>query len=261
MASNASIEDLKNIINNIRSHGKTGNLRAVVQDLGQMEKITKNQKSNQEKQKHLAEAYRHAIDPMGVGKKFKEIDQLIIKIHDILQNFSDSEIIQEIYSEALNAAIFHYIKNERDKDIHKKLKSLGSFSCNHQDNPFVQFNYAQSLSEVAKYFAEKEDKEVTYNLLWEIIGIVTFYPGKEILTQVSEGLVKCINIAGSKLTLNELEDVASRIDEFINFTNEFETQQKLTTCQGIIFRHIAGKRMRKGFSPDGKVHKKYKKSS
>ncbi|NHJ47616.1 MAG: hypothetical protein FK733_07500 [Asgard group archaeon] len=142
--------------------------------------------------------------------------------------------------------------NERDKDVHRALTKLGNFASKTQVNPFVQFNYAQSLSKVAEYFAEKEDKDIVYNILWEIVGIVTFFPGKEILTQVADGLLQSINIVGNRLSLHELEDLATRIDEFVNFTNEFDIQQKLTACQGKIFEYLAGQRMRMGYSPDGK---------
>ena len=116
------------------------------------------------------------------------------------------------------------------------------------------FNYT-----VAEYFAGKDDKDTSYNILWEIIGIITFFPGKEILTQVSDGLLQCLTVAGGRLGLAELEDLANRVDEFINFTNEFDIQQKLTACQGKIFQFIAGQRMREGYSPDGRVQTRYKK--
>lgn len=249
---------VKALIGAIVSHGKTGNIRSVVQTLNEIEKKVKSNKNNQQMLELEAEAYRHALEPFGVAKKFKDVENMLSKIESILRS-NNSETLQEIYSEALNASIFHYIKNNREKEVHKNLSKLGSFASKHQNHPFVQFNYAMSLSKVAEYFAEKEDKEVTYNILWEIIGIVTFFPGKEILTQVSDGLLQCITVAGSTLSLSELQDLANRIDEFINFTNEFEIQQKLTACQGKIFQFIAGQRMRNGYSPDGKLQRKYKK--
>ncbi|MHA1124087.1 MAG: hypothetical protein ACTSO7_00255 [Candidatus Heimdallarchaeota archaeon] len=252
------MNELNSLVSAIISHGKTGNLRAVIQTLNELEKETKELKSNSQVQEIIADAYRHALEPFAVAKKFKEVENFCAKIDQILRLDTSNETIQETYSEALNAMIFHYIMAEHDKAIHKVLKKLGAFANKHQNNPFVQFNYALSLSKVAEYFAEKENKEVTYDILWEIIGIVTFYPGKEILTQVTEGLLQCINVAGNRLNMNELEDLATRIDEFINFTNEFEIQQKLTACQGKVFQHIAGQRMRNGLSPDGKVAPKYR---
>lgn len=252
------MNELNSMVSAIISHGKTGNLRAVIQTLNALEKETKEYKSNKQAQEIVAEAYRHALEPFAVAKKFKEVENFYTKIDHIWRTDSNSESLQETLSEALNAMIFHYIMAEQNKDIHRILKQLGSFANKHQNNPFVQFNYALSLSKVAEYFAAKEDKDVSYNILWEIIGIVTFYPGKEILTQVTEGLLQCITVAGNRLNMNELEDLASRIDEFINFTNEFEIQQKLTACQGKIFQHIAGQRMRNGLSPDGKAAPKYR---
>ncbi|RLI70038.1 MAG: hypothetical protein DRP02_09095 [Candidatus Gerdarchaeota archaeon] len=252
MSQRPAIANLKALVSAIIANGKTGNVRAVVQTLDNFEKLTKNYRNDDEIRLLIAKAYRHALDPFGVAKKFKDCENMIEKIEGLLKTNSKSEELQEVFSEALNALIFHYIMNERDKDIHKTLTRLGRFASSHQINPFVQFNYALALSQVASYFAEKEDKDVAYNILWEIIGIVTFYPGKEILTQVADGLLQCINVVGNRLTYSELEDLANRIDEFINFTNEFEIQQKLTSCQGKIFQYIAGLRMRLGYSPDGK---------
>ncbi|NHJ04941.1 MAG: hypothetical protein EAX90_08965 [Candidatus Heimdallarchaeota archaeon] len=259
MSDTADVAQLKAMISAIVAHGKTGNMRAVVQTLNDFEKKTKNIKNYSGLQELQAEAYRHALEPFGVAKKFKEVENMLSRIEHLLRSKANSEDMQEIYSEALNAGIFHYIMNTQDKEINRSLARLGNFARKHQTNPFVQFNFAMSLSKVAEYFAAKDDKEVTYNILYEIIGIVTFFPGKEILTQVVDGLLQCINVAGNKLSLNELEDVSTRIDEFINFTNEFEIQQKLTTCQGKIFQYIAGQRMRQGYSPDGQVQIKYKK--
>jgi len=253
-----STSNLKALINVIISNGKTGNLRMVVQTLNDFEKEVKHHRGDYDIQLLLVEAYRHALEPFGVAKKFRDCEQMITKIESILKIQANSEAIQEFYSEALSALVYHYIMNETDKDIHRTLTKLGNFSRKHQTNPFVQFNYAMALSQVAEYFSEKDNKDITYNILWEIVGLVTFFPGKEILTQVSEGLVQCVNSAGGRLTKNELEDLATRIDEFIHFTNEFEIQQKLTTCQGKIFQYIAGHRMREGYSPDGKIQKKYK---
>jgi hypothetical protein len=258
MTPKPSTSNLKALINVIISNGKTGNLRTVVQTLSDFEKEVKNQRGDPEIQLLLAEAYRHALEPFGVAKKFRDAEQMITKIEGCFRSQSQSETMQEIYSEALGALIYHYIMNEMDKNIHRTLTKLGNFARKHQTNPFVQFSYAMALSQVAEYFSEKENKEITYNILWEIVGLVTFFPGKEILTQVSDGLVQCVNSAGNRLTRNELEDLATRIDEFIHFTNEFEIQQKLTTCQGKIFQYIAGHRMREGYSPDGKIQKKYK---
>lgn len=259
MSANPAIREMKTLISTIVSHGKTGNMRAVVQTLNEVEKRTKNNKNDPQIQELLAQAYRHTLEPFGVAKKFKDVESMLLKIEHLLKVNPTSENMQEYYSEALNASVFHYIMNEREKEIHNNLSRLGAFASKHQANPFVQFNYAMSLSKVAEYFAAKDDKEVAYNILWEIIGIVTFYPGKEILTQVSDGLLQCVNVAGSKLDMGELEDLAARIDEFINFTNEFEIQQKLTACQGKIFQFIAGLRMRSGYSPDGKPQKNIKK--
>jgi len=253
------IQELKSLISTIVSHGKTGNMRAVVQTLHEVEKKTRNKKNDSKIQELLAQAYRHTLEPFGVAKKFKDVEQMLIKIEHLLKANATSEDMQEIYSEALNASVYHYIMNERDKDIHHSLSRLGGFANKHQSNPFVQFNYAMSLSKVAEYFVAKEDKEVAYNILWEIIGIVTFYPGKEILTQVSDGLLQCVKITGNRLTMTELDNLANQIDEFINFTNEFEIQQKLTACQGLIFQFVAGLRMRQGYSPDGKLQKSFKK--
>jgi len=252
------MNELNSIVSAIISHGKTGNLRAVIQSLNSLEKQTKELKSNKQAQEIVAEAYRHALEPFAVAKKFKEVENFCSKIEHILRIDAGSEILQETYGEALNAMIFHYIMAEQDKALQKVLRKLGAFANRHQNNPFVQFNYALSLSKVAEYFAEKEDKDITYDILWEIIGLVTFYPGKEILTQVTDGLFQCISVTGNRLNMNELEDLATRIDEFINFTNEFEIQQKLTACQGKIFQNIAGQRMRNGLSPDGKVQPKYR---
>lgn len=258
MSPKPSTSNLKALINVIISNGKTGNLRAVVQTLSDFEKEVKHHRGDAEIQFLLAEAYRHALEPFGVAKKFRDCEQMITKIEGILKSQSQSEDLQELYCEALSALIYHYIMNEMDKNVHRTLTKLGNFARKHQTNPFAQFNYAMALSQVAEYFSEKEDKDITYNILWEIVGLVTFYPGKEILTQVSDGLVQCINSTGNRLSRNELEDLATRIDEFINFTNEFVIQQKLTTCQGKIFQYIAGHRMREGYSPDGKIQKKYK---
>jgi hypothetical protein len=259
MADRPSIGELNALISSLIAHGKTGNMRAVVQLLNDIEKKTKGSRDEGEVKLILAKAYRHALDPMGVGKKFRDVENFLDKIESLEKEMPESEEMQEIYSEALNSAIFHNIKNEREKDIHRNLKKLGSFASNHQQNPFVQFNYAMSLSEVASYFSENDDREVTYNLLWEIIGLVTFYPGNEILTQVSDGLLECVTTTGSQLSLKELEELATRIDEFINFTNEFDIQQKLTACQGKIFQYMAGQRMRVGYSPDGKIQSGYRK--
>jgi len=258
MSPKPSTSNLKALINAIISNGKTGNLRTVVQTLSDFEKEVKHYRGDAEIQLLLAEAYRHALEPFGVAKKFRDCEQMISKIEGILKSQSKSEDLQEFYSEALSALIYHYIMNETDKDVHRTLTKFGNFARKHQTNPFVQFNYAMSLSQVAEYFSEKENKDITYNILWEIVGLVTFFPGKEILTQVSDGLVQCITSAGNRLSRNELEDLATRIDEFIHFTNEFEIQHKLTTCQGKIFQYIAGHRMREGYSPDGKIQKKYK---
>jgi len=258
MPQKPAIGNLRALISAIIANGKTGNVRMVVQTLNEFEKLTKNYRNDPEIRLLISKAYRHALDPFGVAKKFKDCENMIEKIEGVLKSDSKSEDLQEVFSEALNALIFHYIMNEHDKEIHKTLTRLGNFASNHQTNPFVQFNYALALSQVANYFAEKEDKDVAYNLLWEIIGIVTFYPGKEILAQVADGLLQCISIVGNRLSYPELEDLANRIDEFINFTNEFEIQQKLTSCQGKIFQYIAGYRMRQGFSPDGKKVKNLK---
>ncbi len=251
-----SISNLKAIINAIISHGKTGNMRSVVQTLNDFDKEVKHFRNDPEIQVVMADAYRHALEPFGVAKKFRDSEQMIGKIEGLLRTQGHSEDIQETYSEALSALVYHYIMNEMDKDIHKTLTKLGNFASKQQNNPFVQFNYAMALSQVAEYFAEKGDKDIITNILWEIVGIVTFYPGKEILTQVSDGLLQCINTAGNRLTHYELNDLANRIDEFINFTNEFVIQQKLTACQGKIFQYIAGHRMREGYSPDGKIQKR-----
>ena len=259
MSDSAEITQLKAMISAIVAHGKTGNMRAVVQTLNDFEKKIKGVKNHPNSEELHAEAFRHALEPFGVAKKFKDVENMLNKIENLWKNKSNSEEMQEIYSEALNASVFHYIMNSLDKDINRTLSRLGNFARKHQTNPFVQFNYAQSLSKVAEYFAEKEDREITYNILYEIIGIVTFFPGKEILTQVADGLLQCIIVAGNNLSLDELEDLSNRIDEFINFTNEFEIQQKLTACQGKIFQFIAGQRMRQGYSPDGRVQTKYKK--
>lgn len=255
MSSNPIISNLKALINILISHGRTGNVRAVVQTLNEFEKEIKQNKNQEEIQVLQAKAYRHALEPFGVAKKFKDCENMISKIESLLKSKPKNEDLQEVYSEALNALIYHYIMNEMTKDVHRTLTNLGAFSTKHQTNPFVQFNYAMALSQVATYFADKEDKDVSYNILWEIVGIVTFYPGKEILTQVSDGLLKCVSVVGNRLSYQELEDLANRIDEFINFTNEFDIQQKLTACQGKIFQYIAGQRMRQGFSPDGKKTK------
>ncbi|MBD3191337.1 MAG: hypothetical protein GF308_11870 [Candidatus Heimdallarchaeota archaeon] len=257
MAPEYSPADIPALISSLIAHGKTGNLRAVVQVLNQIEKLTKQQKNTPGSQKLLAEAYRHALEPFGVAQKFKEVEQFIEKIENFLQNNSNSEALQETLGEAYSAAIFHYIKNSRKRGIHKNLKKLGEFACNHQNNPFVQLNYARSLSDTAEYFAEEEKEEfdMLIRLLKEMIGIVTFYPGKEILANVAPGLQKAIATAGHCLSLKELEDLATRIDEFINFTTDFEIQQLLTACQGKIFQDIAGKRMREGLRPDGKAPK------
>ncbi|HUT79675.1 MAG TPA: hypothetical protein VMZ29_00615 [Candidatus Bathyarchaeia archaeon] len=252
MDSKPAANNLKALISTIIAHGKTGNMRAVVQTLTDFEKLTKQFRNENDIRLYLAQAYRHALEPFGVAKKYKDAEQMIEKIELILRGQSDSEDLQETYSEALNALVFHYIMNEMDKDIHKTLTKLGQYATKNQSNPFVQFNYAMALSKVAEYFAKKDNKDTSYNLLWEIVGIVTFYPGNEILAQVVDGLVQCISNVGNRLTYSELEDLATRIDEFINFTNEFEIQQKLTTCQGKIFQYIAGQRMRLGYSPDGK---------
>ncbi len=259
MPTSPVIQELKSIISSIISQGKTGNMRAVVQSLHEFEKRTKHKKNDPAIQVLSAQAYRHSLEPFGVAKKFKDVELMIIKIEHLLKENPTSEDMQEIFSEALNAAIYHYIMNEKEKEIHQTLTRLGEFANKNQVNPFVQFNYAMSLSRVAEYFVSKENKEVAYNILWEIIGIVTFYPGKEILTQVSEGLLQCVKIAGGRLTMIELDDLANRIDEFINFTNEFGIQQKLTTCQGLIVQFVAGLRMRNGYSPDGKLQRIYKK--
>ena len=259
MSDTAEIAQLKAMISAIVAHGKTGNMRAVVQTLNDFEKRIKGIKNHPRSEELHAEAFRHALEPFGVAKKFKDVENMLSRIESLWKNKPNSEEMQEIFSDALNASIFHYIMNSLDKDINRNLSRLGNFARKHQTNPFVQFNYAQSLSKVAEYFAEKEDREITYNILYEIIGIVTFFPGKEILTQVADGLLQCINVAGNNLTLTELEDLSNRVDEFINFTNEFEIQQKLTACQGKIFQFIAGQRMRQGFSPDGRVQTKYKK--
>jgi len=249
------LANLKAMISTIISHGKTGDLRSVVHVLNDFEKLVKNYRNDSEIQLLSAQAYRHALEPFGVAKKFKDCENMILKIETILKTDSRSEELQEIYSEALSALIYHYIMNEEDKGVHRTLTKLGAFATKHQHNPFVQFNYAMALSQVAEYFARKDNKDIAYNILWEIVGIVTFYPGKEILTQVSDGLLQCINVVGNRLNYDELQNLASRIDEFINFTNEFEIQQKLTSCQGKIFQYIAGQRMRNGLSPDGKVQK------
>ena len=78
-------------------------------------------------------------------------------------------------------------------------------------------------------------------------------------TQVSDGLLQCVKLSGNRLTMTELDNLANQIDEFINFTNEFEIQQKLTACQGLIFQFVAGLRMRQGYSPDGKLQRGIKK--
>ncbi len=259
MSADPVIPELKSLLSSIVSHGKTGNVRAVVQSLHEFEKKARNKKNDPTIQELLARAYRHTLEPFGVAKKFKDVEQMLIKIEHLLKANSASEDMQEILSDALNAAVFHYIMNEKDKEIHQTLSRLGAFANQHQINPFVQFNYAMSLSKVAEYFVAKENKDVAYNILWEIIGLVTFYPGKEILTQVSEGLLQCVKIAGSRLNMTELDNLANRVDEFINFTNEFEIQQKLTACQGLIFQFVAGLRMRNGYSPDGKLQKGLKK--
>ncbi len=248
--------NLRALINAIIAHGKTGNVRSVVQTLQEIEKETKHHRHDPNIQNLLAEAYRHALDPFGVAKKYKDTENMIVKIESILKLRHYDENIQEIYSEALSALVYHYIMNERNKDVHRTLTKLGNFASKNQTNPFVQFNYATALSNVAEYFSELEDKDIVYNILWEIIGIVTFFPGKEILTQVADGLLRSITIVGNRLTLDELENLATRIDEFVNFTNEFEIQQKLTACQGKIFQYVAGLRMRLGYSPDGKPQKK-----
>ncbi|NHK29724.1 MAG: hypothetical protein FK730_00130 [Asgard group archaeon] len=248
--------NLRALVNAIIAHGKTGNVRSVVQTLNEIERDVKHHRNDPIIQVLLAEAYRHALEPFGVAKKYKDTESMLAKIEALLRLRPNNENLQEIYSEALNALVYHYIMNERDKDIHRTLTKLGNFASKNQTNPFVQFNYAMSLSKVAEHFAEIEDKEVVYNILWEIIGIVTFFPGKEILTQVADGLLTSITIVGNRLTLDELENLATTIDEFINFTNEFEIQQKLTACQGKIFQHVAGLRMRLGYSPDGKEQKK-----
>lgn len=255
MAPEYSLEDIPALISSLIAQGKTGNLRAVAQILNQIEKLTKQQKENTKNQILLAEAYRHALEPFGVAKKFKEVEQFISKIEDFLDDNPGSEDLQETLGEAYSAAIFHYIKNSKERAIHKNLKKLGEFACNHQNNPFVQLNYARSLSDVAEYFAQEKDFDMLIKLLKEMIGIVTFYPGNEILANVAPGLQKAIATAGHCLSLRELEDIATRIDEFINFTTDFEIQQLLTACQGKIFQDIAGKRMREGLRPDGKVPK------
>jgi hypothetical protein len=248
--------NLRALVNAIIAHGKTGNVRSVVQTLNEMEREIKHHRNDPNVQILLAEAYRHALEPFGVAKKYKDTENMLDKIETLLRTRPNSENLQEIYSEALGANVYHYIMNERQKDVHRTLTKLGNFASKNQTNPFVQFNYAMALSKVAEYFSDLEDKEVVYNILWEIIGIVTFFPGKEILTQVADGLLQSITIVGSRLTLDELENLATTIDEFINFTNEFEIQQKLTACQGKIFQHVAGLRMRLGYSPDGKAQKK-----
>lgn len=256
MSEKPVITNLRALINAIIAHGKTGNVRSVVQTLLEIERDTKHHRNNSNIQKVLAEAYRHALEPFGVAKKYKDTENMIAKIEAILRLRPNDEDLQETYSEALSALVYHYIMNERDKDVHRTLTKLGNFASKNQNNPFVQFNYAMALSRTAEYFAELGDKDIIYNILWEIIGIITFFPGKEILTQVADGLLKSITIVGNRLTLDELENLATRIDEFVNFTNEFEIQQKLTTCQGKIFQYVAGLRMRLGYSPDGKPQKK-----
>jgi hypothetical protein len=252
MSGKPTIGNLQALVKSIVAHGKTGNVRAVIQTLNEIEKETKHHKTVLEIQIILAEAYRHALEPFGVAKKFKDAEHMVTKVETILKTRLQNEELQEILSEALNALVYHYIMNEQDKDIHRTLTRLGNFASKNQSNPFVQFNYAMALSKVAEYFAKKEDKDIVYNILWEIVGIVTFYPGKEILTQVSDGLLQSINVVGNRLDMYELEDLATRIDEFVSFTNEFEIQQKLTACQGKIFEYLAGQRMRMGYSPDGK---------
>ncbi|MHA1212036.1 MAG: hypothetical protein ACTSSH_06210 [Candidatus Heimdallarchaeota archaeon] len=252
MPAKPATHNLKALISSIVAHGKTGNVRAMVQALNEFEKATKHFRADEDIQLLSAQAYRHALEPFGVSKKYKDCEIMINKIEALLKLQPKSEDMQETYSEALNALVFHYIMNDEDKSIHRNLTRLGAFATKHQTNPFVQFNYAMALSKVAEYFSAKDNKEIAYNILWEIVGIVTFYPGSEILSQVADGLVNCINILGNRLTYPELQDLATRIDEFINFTNEFEIQQKLTTCQGKIFQYMAGQRMRQGYSPDGK---------
>ncbi|MFW9924195.1 MAG: hypothetical protein ACFFDW_13000, partial [Candidatus Thorarchaeota archaeon] len=198
MSDALNVTEIKALIGAIISNGKTGNMRAVVQTLAEIEKRIKNLKNHQSSEL-LAQAYRHSLEPFGVAKKFKDVETMILKIEQLLKSDANSEDLQETYSEALNASVYHYIMNEQNKDIHRNLTKLGAFANKNQNHPFVQFNYAMALSRVAEYFAERDDKEVTYNILWEIIGIVTFFPGKEILTQVTNGLLQCITVAGTRL--------------------------------------------------------------
>jgi hypothetical protein len=249
--SEAIREEFTALITTLIGHGKTGNLRAVIQTLEKIEKRAKDYKENLQLAVFLAKAYRHALEPLGVAKKYKDVEKMIAKIEEILKLFPENEALQEVLSEALDTSIFHYSYGNKSKLIEKSLKRLGSFACNHQKNPFVQFNYAHSLSLAAKYHAENENKEYASKVLWEIIGIVTFFPGNEILAQVADGLFQCITLVGPDMNLNQLKKLTTHIDEFVNFTNEFEIQQKLTACQGKLFQYIAGRRMREGLSPDG----------
>ena len=250
-------EDITALISTIIAYGKTGNLRSVVQTLGEIEKITRAAKDEPKLQEALAEAYRHTVDPMGVAKKFKDVEQLLNKIEDLLKMAPRSEPLQETLSEAYTAAIFHYIKDSNNRAIHKNMKKLGELSTNNQTNPFVQFNYAAVPSQVAEFFVKTRDEEVLLSLLWEIVGIVDFFPGREILSHVVPGLHDCISSIGHCLKLSELEGLAKKIDEFINFTSDFDIQQQLTACQGKIFQYIAGQRMREGLNPDGTMpHRK-----
>jgi len=161
MSPKPSTSNLKALINAIISNGKTCNLRTVVQTLSDFEKEVKHYRGDAEIQLLLAEAYRHALEPFGVAKKFRDCEQMISKIEGILKSQSKSEDLQEFYSEALSALIYHYIMNEMDKEVHRTLTKCGNFARKHQTNPFVQFNYAMSLSQVAEYFSEKENKDIT----------------------------------------------------------------------------------------------------
>ncbi|NHJ47617.1 MAG: hypothetical protein FK733_07505 [Asgard group archaeon] len=105
MSGKPSTANLKALMKAIIAHGKTGNMRAVVQTLNEIEKDTKHHKSDFEIQLILAETYRHALEPFGVAKKYKDSEQMIVKIETILKARSNSEDLQEIYSEALNALV------------------------------------------------------------------------------------------------------------------------------------------------------------
>ena len=92
------MNELNSMVSAIISHGKTGNLRAVIQTLNELEKQTKEYKSNKQAQEIIAEAYRHALEPFAVAKKFKEVETFCTKIDHIFKTDASSEVLQETFS-------------------------------------------------------------------------------------------------------------------------------------------------------------------